>query len=182
MAVSRRQEWRFHLVRTQRGYQSTVLLCISMIPAETLVGMQSQIQTPSWKNDQLWKILPPPPPQKKRTWWEQALQHSSFHSRHHLYPSKRVNPPELTINNKLKRANAMYIGQQFQVMRAFMSTCEFHTAVTQNKRNRIRDDGTKITQSPGFAYMFLFILYLLYSWYTGQQSILPLWNPKGLSK
>lgn len=33
-----------------------------------------------------------------------------FHSRHHLYHSKRVNPPEVTINNELKRANAMYIG------------------------------------------------------------------------
>lgn len=62
-----------------------------------------------------------------------------FHSRHHLYHSKRVNPPEVTINNKLKRANAMYIGQQFQVMRTFMSPCEFHTAVTQDERGGITD-------------------------------------------
>lgn len=105
-----------------------------------------------------------------------------FHGRHHLYHSKRVNPPEVTINNELKRANAMYIGQQFQVMRTFMSTCEFHTAVTQGERRGTRDDGTKSTQSPGFAYMFIFISYLLYSWYTGQQSILPPWNSNGLSK
>lgn len=39
--------------------------------------------------------------------------------------SKRVNPPEVTINNELKPANAVYIGQQFQVMRTFMGTCEF---------------------------------------------------------
>lgn len=47
MAVSRRQEWRFHLVRTQRGYQSTVFLYTFMILVETLVCMLSQIQTES---------------------------------------------------------------------------------------------------------------------------------------
>lgn len=179
MAVSRQQEWRFHLVRTQRGYQSTVFLCIYMIRPKPWLACNLKSKHHLERMTSFGKYQPPPPQKKKKIWWEQALQQSSFHSRHHLYPSKRVNPPELTINNKLKRANAMYIGQQFQVMRTFMSTCEFHTAVTQNKR---KDDGTKITQSPGFAYMFRFISYLLYSWYTGQQSILTLWNPKGLSK
>lgn len=47
MAVSRRQEWRFHLVRTQRGYQSTVFLYTFMILVETSVCMLSQIQTES---------------------------------------------------------------------------------------------------------------------------------------
>lgn len=47
MAVSRRQEWRFHLVRTQRGYQFPVFLYTFMILVETLFCMLSQIQTES---------------------------------------------------------------------------------------------------------------------------------------
>lgn len=70
----------------------------------------------------------------QQLWREQARQHAWF-PQPRLNHSKRVNPPEVTINNKLKRANALYIGQQFQVMRTFMSTCEFHTAVTQNERS-----------------------------------------------
>lgn len=83
-----------------------------------------------------------------------------FHSRHHH--SKRVNPPEVTINNELKRANAMYIGQQFQVMRTFMSTCEFHTAVTQNERRGTTEMTTQKAHSRRVLPICLYLFNICY--------------------
>lgn len=74
-----------------------------------------------------------------------------------------MNPPELTINNKLKRANAMYIGQQFQVIRTFMSTCEFQTAVTQNKRGRITEIIAQKAHSRRLLPICLYLFHIRYT-------------------
>lgn len=115
MAVSRLQEWRFHLVRTKRGYQSTVFT----FPKKCWLNLWFACSLNTESGLEIVNI-------SGENWPASTLD---LHSRHHLYHSKRVNPPEVTINNELKPANAMYIGQQFQVMRTFMSTCEFHPAV-----------------------------------------------------
>lgn len=83
-----------------------------------------------------------------------------LHSRHHLYNSKRVNPPEVTINNELKPANAMYIGQQFQVMRTFMSTCEFHPAVNAAEPQRKKAQKKKHTVA-GFC-LYIYLIYVIF--------------------
>lgn len=56
----------------------------------------------------------------------------------------------------------MNIGHQFQVMRQFMSTCEFHTAVTKNKRNRIREMMAEKSHS---LRVLPICFYLFHIWY-----------------
>lgn len=77
-----------------------------------------------------------------------------------------MNPPEVTINNELKRANAMYIGQQFQVMRTFMSTCEFHAAVTQNEPSGTTEMTAQKAHSrrvlPFYLYLFNFVIFMIH--------------------
>lgn len=56
----------------------------------------------------------------------------------------------------------MYKGQQFQVMRTFMSTCEFQTAVTQNKGGRITDIIAQKAHSRRVLPICLYLFHICY--------------------
>lgn len=56
----------------------------------------------------------------------------------------------------------MYIGQQFQVMRTFMSTCEFRTAVTQKGRRGITEMMAQKAHSRWLLPIRLYLFHICY--------------------